>query len=184
MPWRSFGVVFVVMMLAACGGDPSLGADGDAGRDAPAVDASRDVASDRPAEPTAAEWAACPENIMDLGFAVTSCSYVSGGFGVSHPARMRSAEPTWIVDGTEGNRAITIEEALARGAARGNTAAAAMMRCDLRQLPPACRCTTCAGQLFDVRTCPGFEGTGRMYLGEQLNIIAGLVLRTGYCPRL
>ena len=177
-------LVLLLVTLMGCGADPSLGADGDAGRDAPAVDAAHDVAVDRPAEPTAAEWAVCPDNIMDLGYTVTSCSYVSGGFGLSHPARMASVEPTWIVDGTEGNRAITLEEALARGASRGRSDFAAMMRCDLRQLPPPCRCTTCALQGFDVRTCPGFEGTGRLYLGEQLNIIAGMVLRTGYCPRL
>jgi hypothetical protein len=183
MPWRSFGVVFVVVMLAACGGEP-LQPPNDAGGDAPSADAARDVAAaDRPAEPTPAEWAACPDNIMDLAYAVTSCSYVSGGFGVSHPARMRSVEPTWIVDGTVGNRAMTLEEGVDPAAHRGSTSFAALARCDLRQLPPACRCTTCAGQLFDVRTCSGFE-TGRMYLQLQLLRIGQMVERTGYCPRL
>lgn len=180
---RNPGVALVVVMLAACGGDPSLGADGDAGRDAPAVDASRDVTSDRPAEPTAAEWAVCPDNLGDLAYTVTSCSYVAGAFGVSHPARVASAEPTWIVDGTTGNRALTLEEGIAANA-RVSTSFAALARCDMRAMPPACRCATCAGQLFDVRTCSGFEGTGRIYLQQQLLRVAQMVERTGYCPRL
>ena len=173
-----------LLLLAACSSPMAVPPAGDAAADADASSADRTDGpnADTDPGPTPEQWAVCPDNIRDLGYAVRSCSYVSGAFGLEHPARVASVEPTWIADGTEGNRAITIEEAIARGAQRGNAGSIALQHCDLRLFPPACRCD-CTGQQFDVRRCPGFEN-GRMYLGEQLNLIGMLAARTGHCPRL
>lgn len=173
----------LVVVLVACSSPVATPPTGDAGADVLVVADRADAAPvDADPGPTPEQWAACPDNLADLGYAVRSCSYVSGAFGLEHPARMASVEPTWIVDGHIGNRAVTMEETIAGGAQRGNAGFIALQRCDLRQFPPACRCD-CTGQQFDIRSCTGFEN-GRMYLVEQLNLIGALAARTGRCPRL
>lgn len=171
----------LALVLAACSSPVAPPPVVDAGADAPAVDARADAPADADPGPTPEEWAACPDNLADLGYSVRSCSYVSGAFGLEHPARVASVEPTWIVDDHTGNRALTMEEGIA-GFVLRNSWARQMSTCDLRQFPPACRCD-CTGQQFDVRRCTGFEN-GRMYLQEQILLIAQMVERTGHCPRL
>lgn len=172
----------LAVVLVACSSPVSAPPQGDAGADAPEagpVDAAPDTSDPGP---TPEQWAVCPDNIRDLGYVVRSCSYVSGAFGLEHPARVASAEPTWIADDRNGNRAITIEEWVVSYVQR-HPEASVLAGCRLAQLPPPCRCADCSGQAFDITACAGFEN-GRMYLQEQLNIIGALVARTGRCPRL
>jgi hypothetical protein len=172
----------LVVVLVACSSPVAAPPAGDAGADAAPPDARTDaVPVDADPGPTPEQWAACPDNLADLGYSVRSCSYVSGAFGLEHPARRASVVPTWVFDDSAGNRALTMEEAIAFYA-RQEPGADVLRTCDLRQFPPACRCD-CTGQQFDIRSCAGFEN-GRMYLAAQLTQITTMVARTGKCPRL
>lgn len=174
-------VLVLCIVMAACGGEPTPAADA-------AVDQLEAATPDAPPAdagpgPTPEEWARCPENIADVGYTVTSCSNVSGAFGLTHSRRVASAEPTWVCDSLDGNRGLTMEECVA-SFVRRNPGAALMARCDLTQFPPPCRCDTCGGQAFRVQACTGYETTGRLYLQEQLLVIGLLIESSGHCPRL
>lgn len=176
-------LIAVFVSTGACSGDAPPTAPVDAGVDRLEVAISRDAAADSGPGPTPQEWARCPENVADLGYTVTSCSNISGAFGLTHSRRATSAEPTWVCDSLDGNRGLTMEECIA-AMVRADPQFAQMARCDLAQFPPPCRCDTCGAQAFRVQQCTGYESTGRIYLVEQLNIIATMVARTGHCPRL
>lgn len=175
-------VLVMCLVMVACGGEPTPAADA-------AVDQLEAAIADAPPAdagpgPTPQEWARCPENIADLGYTVTSCSNISGARGLTHPRRMMSAEPTWVCDSVDdANRGMTMEECIA-AMVRADPRISQMARCDLAAFPPPCRCDTCGSQAFRVRECSGYETTGRLYMVEQLNIIAQMIATSGHCPRL
>lgn len=177
-------LIAVFVSTCACSGDAPPATPVDAGVDRLEVAISSDAAVDSGPGPTPQEWARCPENVADLGYTVTRCAEVTSGYGLTHPRRAMSAEPTWVCDSVDdANRGLTMEECIA-AMVRADPNIAMLARCDLAQFPPPCRCDTCGSQAFRLRQCEGYESTGRLYLVEQLNIIAMMVAQTGHCPRL